>query len=341
MASRGKRGSAANAEGLAGAEVVGTGEWEPTPRDFHYTSDDGLSLFARDYGDTLSPWLPVVCLPGLTRSSRDFHPLAMHLSVHRHRPRRIVAFDYRGRGRSEWDKNPAGYNPLTEMADVFAGMAAMGIPRAVVVGTSRGGILGMLMGVERPATVAGLVLNDIGPVIEARGLARIKAYVGRTPTPDDWADAAQIQRRLHGGQFTEWDDAAWDYFTRLTYRDEDGHPVADYDPELAGTLDGVDLDRPIPSLWDEFGALKGIPILSIRGANSDLLSAETAAAMSAAHPHVETVTVANEGHPPLLRRGHLLTRISAFITAIEGAGPPAEAVVPRAPAVFDLDAPGD
>ena len=341
MASRGKRGLAASDDGLAEAEVVGAPDSVPPPREVHYASADNLTLFARDYGDPLSPWLPVVCLPGLTRSSQDFHPLATFLSLHRHRPRRVMTFDYRGRGRSEWDKDPTGYNPLTEMADVFAGMAALGIPRAIVIGTSRGGIIGMLMGVERPSTVAGLVLNDIGPAIEARGLARIKAYVGRTPTPDDWADAANIQRRLHGGQFTEWDDAAWDYFARLTYRDEDGVPVLDYDPALAGILDGVDLDRPIPSLWDEFGALKETPILSIRGANSDLLTAETVAAMAAAHPWFERVTVANEGHPPLFRRGNLLARVSAFITAIEGPGPLADAVVPRAPPVFDLDAPSD
>jgi pimeloyl-ACP methyl ester carboxylesterase len=340
MISRTKRGASGD-DGLAGVEVAGSGDNESAPRDVAYSSGDNLLLHARDYGDRLLPWLPVVCLPGLSRSSRDFHAFATFLSTHRHRPRRVVAFDYRGRGRSQWDKNPAGYNPLKEMADVLAGLAATGISRAVVVGTSRGGIIGMLMGVERPATVAGLVLNDIGPAIEARGLARIKAYVGRTPAPDDWADAAHIQRRLHGGQFTDWDDNAWDYFARLTYRDEGGRPVSDYDPALAGTLDGIDLDRPIPTMWDEFRALKSIPILAIRGANSDLLTPDTVAAMSAAHPHVETVTVAGEGHPPLLRRPNLLARISAFITAIEGAGPPAEAVIPRTPPAFDLDAPGD
>jgi pimeloyl-ACP methyl ester carboxylesterase len=334
-----KKRPVASEDGLVGAEIGGRDE--PAPREIAYASADDLTLVARDYGDPLSPWLPVVCLPGLTRSSRDFHAFASFLATHRHRPRRVVAFDYRGRGRSAWDANAAGYNPLTEMADVFAGMIAAGIPRAVVVGTSRGGIIGMLMGVERPAAVSALVLNDIGPAIEARGLARIKAYVGGTPAPDDWPDAAHIQRRLHGGQFTEWDDAAWDYFARLTYRDENGRPVPDYDPALAGTLDGIDLDRPIPSMWDEFRALKSIPILAIRGANSDLLTADTLAAMSAAHPHVETITIAGEGHPPLLRRPNLLARISAFITAIEGAGPPAEAVIPRIPPPFDLDPPGD
>lgn len=158
---------------------------QPVFREAVYLSSDGLKLSARDYGNPLSPRLPVVCLSGFTRDSRDFHELAVHLSTHRHRPRRVVAFDYRGRGRSQWARSAATYNPVTEMNDVLDGMAALNMPRAVIVGTSRGGIIGMLMGVARPATVAGLALNDVGPVVEAQGLARIKTYVGHTPHPND------------------------------------------------------------------------------------------------------------------------------------------------------------
>jgi pimeloyl-ACP methyl ester carboxylesterase len=311
---------------------------EVISRDVFYSSSDDLRLFARDYGDPLSPWLPVVCLPGLTRTARDFHDLAVHLSTHRHRPRRVVAFDYRGRGRSAWDKNPDRYNPVTEMSDVFDGMTALGIARAAIVGTSRGGIIGMLMAVGRPAIVAGLILNDIGPAIEARGLARIKTYVGGTPTPDDWNDAARIQRRLHGGQFTAWGEADWDHFARLTYAEKNGQPQRDYDPALAATFAGVEFDQPVPTLWDEFAALKAIPVLVLRGANSDLLSPETVAAMSA-HPNVETLVIPDEGHPPLLRNGHLLARISAFITTLEVSRSQADMIMPREPPVYDLDAP--
>jgi pimeloyl-ACP methyl ester carboxylesterase len=306
-------------------------------RDFFYSASDGLRLFARDCGERTSPWLPVVCLPGLTRTSRDFHALATHLSTHRYRPRRVVAFDYRGRGQSQWDPDADHYNALTEMDDVFSGMTALGIPRAMVVGTSRGGIIGMLMGVARPTAVAGLVLNDVGPAIEARGLARIKSYVGRTPFPDDWADAARIQRRLHGGQFTAWTDADWDDYARLTYRDENGVPVSDYDLALGGTFAGIEFDQPVPTMWDEFRALKAIPILVIRGANSDLLSEETVKGMTVAHPNVEPVTVADEGHAPQLRGGALLGRISAFITTVEGDGPPADAILPRPTPAFSPD----
>lgn len=307
-------------------------------RDVFYASADGLSLYARDHGDRLSPWLPVVCLPGLTRTSRDFEALAAHLAGHKTRPRRVVAFDYRGRGRSAWDRRRDGYNPVTETNDIFDGMAALGIPRAVIVGTSRGGIIGMLMATMRPGAVAALVLNDIGPAVEARGLARIKTYVGRTPTPDDWADAARIQRRLHGAAFTAWTDTDWDHFARLTYADDKGVPASDYDPALAATLAGVEFDRPIPALWDEFHALKDVPVLAIRGANSDLLSAETLAAMTAAHPSVETVVVPNEGHAPLLR-GTLAARIAAFVASVEGATPAPDAIAAREMPRFDLDSP--
>ena len=307
-------------------------------REITYRSADGLELFARDYGDRLSPWLPVVCLAGLTRNSRDFHDLAVHLSTHRHRPRRVVAFDYRGRGRSQRAPGPESYNPAAEMHDIFDGMGALGIARAVVVGTSRGGIIGILMGVTRPASVAGLVLNDVGPKIEALGLARIKATVGGTPSPVSWPDAARLLRRLYGSSFTAWTDQDWADFARRTFRDDNGSPASDYDAALAETLDGLEFDQPIPDLWQEFRALKEIPILAIRGENSDLLAEDTLAAMQAAHPRIETITIAGEGHAPALRGGTLLARISAFITAIEGAAPPADTVVPRPEAGYDLDA---
>jgi pimeloyl-ACP methyl ester carboxylesterase len=308
------------------------------PRDFFYSSSDGLTLYARDYGDPIAPWLPVICLPGLTRNSRDFEDLAVYLSTHRHRPRRVVCFDYRGRGRSAYDRDVNNYNPLTEMNDVLDGMAALGIPRAVVVGTSRGGIIAMLMAVARPASLAGVVLNDIGAVIEARGLVRIKSYVGRIPQPNDWADALGILRRLHGPSFPGLSSDDWDAFVRATFRDEAGSPVVDYDPAIAETLAGIEFDKPAPSLWNEFRALHAVPVFAIHGANSDLLTGETLAAMAADHPRFDSLTVPGQGHPPLLRQPQYLQRISAFITGVEGAGPPADAIVPREHVALDLDA---
>jgi len=223
------------------------------------------------------------------------------------------------------------------MNDIFDGMAALGVSRAVVVGTSRGGMIAMLMGVARPALLAGIVLNDIGPFVEPLGLARIKTYVGRTPLPDDWADAVRILKRLHGAQFTSLNDEQWLALAHMSYRDEGGQPVADHDPALASVFVGADFDQPIPTLWNEFRALGSIPILTIRGGNSDLLSTSTVASMANNHPRFESVTVPGEGHPPLLRGAHLLQRVSTFISGIEGSGPPAEAVIPKPPATYDTD----
>jgi pimeloyl-ACP methyl ester carboxylesterase len=299
----------------------------PEPREVHYRSSDGLSLFVRDYGPRLSPWLPVVCLAGLSRSGRDFDQLGKTLAADPERPRRVLAFDYRGRGRSAWDGSSDNYNPLIEMGDVFDGMAALGVPRAAVVGTSRGGIIGMLMGVARPSSVAALVLNDIGPTIEPLGLARIRTYVGRMPAPDDWADAERILRRLHGGQFTGLNDADWQAYTRLTFRNDNGRPAGDYDPALARTLDGVEFDKPVPNLWSQFATFANTPVLVIRGENSDLLSVATLAAMAAAHPGLEAITVPGQGHAPLLIHNQLIRRIADFIAAAESQRPSPDAVV--------------
>ena len=306
-------------------------------RNVTYFSSDGLALHASVYGSPLEPWLPVVCLPGLTRNSRDFRDLAVFLSTHRHRPRRVICFDYRGRGRSSWDKNKDNYNPIVEMDDIFDGMAAMGVSRAVVVGTSRGGMIAMMMGVARPALLAGIVLNDIGPVVEPLGLARIKTYVGGTLSPEDWTDAVRILKRLHGAQFTSLNDEQWLALAHMSYRDESGQPVPDHDPALARVFVGADFDQPIPTLWKEFRALRSTPILTIRGGNSDLLSTSTVAAMASNHPRFESVTVPGEGHPPLLRGTHLLQRVSTFISGIEGSGPPPEAVIPKPLATYDPD----
>lgn len=319
-------GSSAEGESYPLPATAGALVRDPLVREVRYRSSDGLLLFVRDYGPRLSPRLPVVCLAGLSRSGRDFDALARVLADHPERPRRVLAFDYRGRGQSAWDGSSDNYNPLTEMADVFDGMAALGVPRAAVLGTSRGGIIGMLMAVARPTAVAALVLNDIGPTIEPRGLARIKTYVGRMPAPDDWVDAERILRRLHGAQFTALSDKDWQAYTRLTFRNDNGRPAGDYDPALGRTLDGIEFDKPVPTLWNEFRMLASAPVLVLRGENSDLLSPETLAAMAAAHPGLETLTVPGQGHAPLLIHNQLIQRIAAFLAAVDVVHPVPDAL---------------
>ena len=335
----GKAGAAETAPVEAGPTEAGDGEPVPAAtaapdtgapwRDLFYTSGDGLRLHVAEYGDPLSPWLPVVCSPGLSRNARDFHELALHLSGHPERPRRVLAFDLRGRGLSDRDEDIAHYTPIVEMQDVLDGMAALGVDRAFVVGTSRGGLIAMLMAVARPSVIAGAVLNDIGPALEARGLARLKTYIGRTPSPDDWEDAVRILKRLHGHQFTALDDEAWRKFAWTTWRDDGGVPVGDYDPALARTFDGIEFDQPLPTLWREFAALATHPLLAIRGENSDILSAETFARMGREQPKLEPMVIPGQGHAPLLAGDAILRRLATFMAASEGEEIPKGALIPR------------
>src|SRR6185437_6306398 len=175
--------------------------------DTFITVADGLRLHARCYGPAAAATLPVVCLPGLARTAADFEALAASLASDNARPRRVIALDYRGRGQSDYDRNPDNYALPVELADVLAVVAALEAMPAVYVGTSRGGILTMLLATLRPTAIAGAILNDIGPVIEPKGLMRIKGYVGRLPQPATFEEGAEILRRLfdaipqaHGGR---------------------------------------------------------------------------------------------------------------------------------------------
>src|ERR1700730_4002352 len=159
--------------------------------DIHFTSRDGLRLYARHYGARESLRRPVVCLAGLTRNSRDFHDLAMALARPDDEGREVFAIDYRGRGRSQHDANWKNYSILVELNDVLDFMTMRGLNRAAIIGTSRGGLITMLMAALRPNALGAVVLNDIGPVIEREGLARIVAYVGRVPLPATWAEATE------------------------------------------------------------------------------------------------------------------------------------------------------
>jgi pimeloyl-ACP methyl ester carboxylesterase len=283
------------------------------------TAPDGLKLHIRAYGPRTSPHLPVVCLPGLARTSADFHALATALSGNDEEPRQVFAMDYRGRGRSDYDRNPKNYSFTVELADLLAVLTALGVGRAVFIGTSRGGILTMLLAVARPTVIAGAVLNDIGPVIEARGLVRIKGYVGKLPQPTSMEDGAEILRRLFSGHFPKLTSDDWMAYARRTFEERRGKVVPSYDPRLAKTLEGIDMERPLPPLWKEFDALARVPIMVIRGANSDLLSVATVEAMRSRRGDLEVVEVPDQGHAPLLAEDEIIRRIGGFAAACENA----------------------
>jgi pimeloyl-ACP methyl ester carboxylesterase len=244
------------------------------------TAQDGLRLHVRAYGPRSSRGLPVVCLPGLARTAADFDTLAVALATDRDRPRRILALDSRGRGKSDYDRRPANYNLNVELADVLSMLTALDIARAAFIGTSRGGILSMLLASARPTAIAGCVLNDIGPVIEPKGLMRIKSYVGRLPRPASFHEAADILRRLFGSQFPRWDDDDWVAFARSLLFSADGS----FTSRAAISTSAISFSSAknssfLPSMWKEFDALGRLPVMVIRGANSDILAPATVDAM--------------------------------------------------------------
>lgn len=281
-------------------------------------ASDGLRLHAAEYG-VGGAALPVVCLPGLARTAEDFDALARALAGDGERPRRVIAVDYRGRGLSAHDPDPANYTLPVELADLETVLTALAVGPAVFVGTSRGGILTMLMAAAAPARIAGAVLNDIGPVIEPAGLVRIKSYVGRLPAPRDRAEGAAILRGLFAPQFPTWREADWREAAALTWRGPDGALALAYDPSLASMLEAVDPTQVIPNLWPQFDALAAVPAMVIHGALSDLLSTATVEEMRLRRPDLAVVTVPDEGHPPRLGTPAMIARIAGFVRRCERA----------------------
>jgi pimeloyl-ACP methyl ester carboxylesterase len=278
-----------------------------------FSASDGLILSARIYASGNRDALPVVCLPGLTRNARDFHRLALHLSRNAPQPRDVVVFDYRGRGRSDYDPDWRNYTVGTETGDVIAGLTALGIEHACFIGTSRGGLIIHALAAARAAALKAVVLNDVGPVVEGAGLAQIRAMLERSPKPASFVEATRILEAANRNAFPSLDADDWERWTRAVYRDEGGRPVADFDPKLVKTLTSINLSQPLPVLWPQFHGLKSIPMLAIRGEHSSLLSQATLDAMAKVHPRMESITVAGQGHAPLLETGTLPARIADFV----------------------------
>lgn len=285
--------------------------------DFFYSAPDGLRLHARIYGEANAGHWPVVCLPGLTRNSRDFHELALHLSRQTETPRKVVAFDYRGRGQSAYDPDVSHYNVGTEAGDILAGLAALNIEEAVFIGTSRGGLIIHVLGALRPAVLKAIVFNDIGPVIEPAGLAHIQSYLEREPRPKAFAEVMDAQRSVHGRDFPALTDADWRRMVEALYRETEQGLLPDFDPKLVDTVANLDLTQPLPALWPQFDGLAAIPLLTIRGARSRLLSKDALKQMREHHSTMETITVEGQGHAPFLETGDLPDAIAAFLNQAE------------------------
>lgn len=274
-------------------------------------SKDGLRLHVRHIGSRASPLNPVICLAGLSRSSLDFEAICAAITAQD--GRYVLAPDYRGRGLSDDDADWQRYDLMVELGDIQHILAEFGIERAIFIGTSRGGIITALMAMVQPQVIAGSIINDIGPVIEQAGLIRIKSYIGKIPTPEDYEGGASQLKAVFGAQFPALDDAAWLRFAKRSWRGAAGALTPNYDTRLMNTLSNFDAQTPMPDLWPQFTALNCAPLLVLRGALSDLLSQETAEAMVARHPAARLHVVADEGHAPLLEDAPSQKAILDFI----------------------------
>jgi pimeloyl-ACP methyl ester carboxylesterase len=280
-----------------------------------WTSKDGLSLFARDYAAVGNdPRLPVICLHGLTRNSKDFEDAAPMIAA---LGRRVIAPDVRGRGQSGRDPNPNNYQPKIYARDVVEMMATLDIDRAIFLGTSMGGIITMTMMAVRPKAVAATILNDVGPAIAPEGIARILSYAGQPVAIGDWNEAADYVRRTNAVAFPDFGDEDWHRFAQRTFRQGSGGPELDYDPAIKGPI-----SKP-PSrlaLWITGFLFRRLarkrPALLVRGQISDVISSDIADRMQAMAPSMQRVDVPGVGHAPMLTEPEAVDAIEQFLRTV-------------------------
>lgn len=283
--------------------------------DGYWWSKDGLRLHYRDYaGDAARP--PILCIPGLTRNARDFAEVAERLAG----DWRLICVDLRGRGESAYAKDPMTYVPLTYLHDLEALLAELGLTRIVLFGTSLGGMLSALLASTGRERVAGALINDVGPVLDAAGLSRIRTYVGRNASFPTWMHAARALAELHGGAHPQALIEDWLAMAkRLCRLTPAGRIVYDYDMKLAEPLrvpggeSGFDM-------WPAFESLANRPATLLHGAHSDLLSAATAAEMARRIAGLEVMTVAGAGHAPSLTEPESVTAIDRLLARVAAAG---------------------
>jgi len=277
-----------------------------------WTSRDGLSLFARDYaGASGEARLPVICLHGLTRNSKDFEDIAPRIAGW---GRRVIVPDVRGRGQSDCDPNPKNYRPPVYARDVLAMMEALGVPRAIFLGTSMGGLIIMTLAAMRLRAIAAAILNDVGPAIAPEGIARILSYAGKGPEVRDWNDAADYVRRTNAVAFPHNSNEDWHRFAQRTFRQGVNGPELDYDPAIA-----VPLQKPPPKLAGFVAGLlfrrlaRKRPTLLIRGELSDIVSADIADKMQRMAPGLRRVDIPGVGHAPMLTEPEAVDAIGQFL----------------------------
>jgi pimeloyl-ACP methyl ester carboxylesterase len=282
--------------------------------DRFWTSSDGLNLHYRNYvGPESSAALPVLCMHGITRNARDFAGLAEELAA----SHRVIVPAMRGRGQSDYAPDSDTYSPATYVADVEKLLAEQGITRFIAIGTSMGGLMTMLMAHATPGRMAAVVMNDIGPEVDAGGLARISGYVGQGRSYPTWVHAARALEAVHSPAFPDYTLDQWlEMAKRTMVVTQNGRISFDYDMAIAEPFAKPGNAAP-PNLWLAFEALRGVPMLLVRGELSDLLSAETVNQMRARNPAMTSITVPRVGHAPTLDEPEVRAAIRALLDGVE------------------------
>ncbi len=278
-----------------------------------WLTTDGLKLHYRDYPGGADGRPPIICIPGLTRNARDFEGVAERLSPEW----RVICVDLRGRGESPQSPDSASYSPPTYVLDIGALYVALGIPRAVILGTSLGGLIAMAMALTTPERLAGVLLNDIGPVIASDGLARIKGYVGKSASWPTWLHAARGIAEGERDVFPRYAIEDWlEVAKRRCRLTSAGRVVLDYDMRIGEPIREAPADAPAPDLWPAFSALRGRPIALLRGARSDLLTQACADEMASRLTSLELTVVPDVGHAPSLEEPESAAAIDRLLERV-------------------------
>jgi len=284
-------------------------------KQFHWRSRDGLKLSGEIWEPRGRPKdIPVLCLAGLSRCTKDFHAVAVYLQDCGYR---VIALDYRGRGLSDWDPNWQNYTIPIEGQDIDDAIAKLKLNRFAILGTSRGGLHAMAMGQRYDKDrIAGVILNDVGARIEMRGIHRLAATIGRNMTHDSFETLAKHLQSGMQMQFPAFTDVDWLRYAHQLATKQHDQVVLDYDPALGHQLASLDEGAPWPDLWPLFDGLSDVPIQVIHGKKSDLLTDDTCKDMQARHEGLELVDIADQGHAPMLWDEKTQTRIAAFLDTL-------------------------
>jgi pimeloyl-ACP methyl ester carboxylesterase len=274
-----------------------------------YQSHDGLELFYRDFHED-APGTPVICLPGLTRNSRDFIHVAEHIGARR----RVLAPDFRGRGYSARDADWKNYHPGTYVTDTWTLLDTLQVDNVIVIGTSLGGLCAMAMAAMNADRLAAVIMNDVGPEINPAGLERIQSNVGKQVPAKSWAEAADQAFEAYGYAMPGLPRAYWERMAWRAYRDgPDGVPVLDYDQNIGRAVREVGAQVTDP--WVFFDALRTVPTTLLWGENSDILTRDIVDKMQSRFAELRVVPVANRGHAPQLDEPECLAAIDAVLEA--------------------------